>query len=117
MSNTIQTLWVGDTLSTMERLCLSSFVHHGHETHLYTYSDIDNVPEGVVVKDGNEILPESMIFEYKNYKSFSGFSNYFRYKLLTENGGYWVDTDVVCMKPFNFEEPFVFCRWGKETRT
>mgnify|MGYP006404226033 FL=1 len=105
----IQTLWVGDTLSAIERLCLSSFVYPGHNIHLYAYSDIDNIPEGVVVKDGNEILPESMIFEYKEYKSFSGFSNYFRYKLLTDKGGYWVDTDIVCLKPFDFTEPFVFC--------
>ena len=109
MSNTIQTLWVGDKLSTMERLCLASFVYHGHDVHLYTYGDVEGVPPGVEIKDGNEILPESMIFEYKDHKSFSGFSNYFRYKLVTEKGGWWVDTDVICLKPFDFEDPFVFC--------
>jgi len=109
MSDIIQTLWVGNTLSVMERLCLSSFVQNGHETHLYTYEDIDNVPDGVILKDGGEILPEDMIFEYKDHKSFSGFSNYFRYKLLSDKGGYWVDTDIVCLKPFDFSETFVFC--------
>ena len=108
-NNTIQTLWVGNTLSVMEKLSLSSFVKNGHETHLYAYEDIDNVPDGVVVKDGREILPEEMIFKYREHDSFSGFSNYFRYKLLTERGGFWVDTDVVCLRPFDFQEPFVFC--------
>ena len=92
----------------MEEMCLSSFVHHGHEVHLYSYSEIENVPEGVEKKDGREILPEDMIFEYKHHKSFSGFSNYFRYKLLSEKGGWWTDTDVVCLKPFDFDSNYVF---------
>ena len=109
MSNTIQTLWVGNKLSTMERLCLSSFVQNGHPIELYSYEDIENVPDGVVIRDGNEILSEDMIFEYKHHKSFSGFSNYFRYKLLSEKGGWWVDTDVICLKPFNLADPLVVC--------
>ena len=72
----IQSLWVGERLSTMERLCLSSFVKNGHEVHLYTYSDVEGIPEGVQVKDGSEILPEDMIFMYKEHKSYSAFSNY-----------------------------------------
>ena len=59
MSNKIQTLWVGNKLSTMERLCLSSFVHNDHSIELYSYEDIENVPDGVVIRDGNEILPFS----------------------------------------------------------
>jgi len=109
VSDIIQTMWVGNKLSTMERLSLNSFVKNGHDVHLYTYSDVEGVPEGVEVKDGNAILPEDMIFMYKDHKSYSAFSNYFRYKLLSEKGGYWVDTDVVCLKKFDFKTPFVFC--------
>lgn len=107
--NVIQSLWIGTTLSKMEQLSLSSFVKNGHETHLYTYYDIDNIPAGVIVKDGRDILPEDMIFKYKEHNSFSGFSNYFRYKLITEKGGFWVDTDMVCLKPWDFSDPFIFC--------
>ena len=109
LNNTIQTLWVGSTLSKMEQLSLSSFVKNGHDTHLYAYYDIDNVPEGVEVKDGREILPEDMIFKYSDHNSFSGFSNYFRYKLISDKGGFWVDTAMVCLKPWDFTEPFIFC--------
>ena len=109
LNNTIQTLWVGSTLSKLEQLSLSSFVKNGHDTHLYAYYDIDNVPEGVEVKDGREILPEDMIFKYRDHNSFSGFSNYFRYKLISDKGGFWVDTDMVCLKPWDFTEPFIFC--------
>lgn len=49
----IQTLWIGDSLSSMERLCLSSFFQNGHEVHLYVYSDVANIPPGIIVKDGD----------------------------------------------------------------
>ena len=40
----------------MEQLCLSSFVYHGHDVHLYVYSEVEGIPDGVVVKDGNDIF-------------------------------------------------------------
>ena len=106
MSNIVQSLWIGGTLSKMEQLSARSFIDNGHEYHLYTYGDVKNIPEGVVVKDGNDILPESEIFRYKN-GSVSAFSNYFRFMMLHKKGGYWADTDLICVKPFVFEEEYV----------
>ena len=111
MSNIIQTLWIGNHLSVMERLSLKSFVDNDMEIHLYCYDEIDNVPEGVVIKDGSEILPKEDIFAYKvgpGKGSYSAFSNFFRYKLLNLKGGWWVDTDMVCLSKWNFEEEYVF---------
>jgi len=104
----VQTLWIGSTLSSMERLCLSSFLHHRHEVHLYTYGNVDGIPSGVIVRDANEILPASSVFTYREHPSYAGFSNFFRYKLLLERGGWWIDTDLVCLRPFHFEQRFVF---------
>ena len=109
MSDLIQTLWIGSELSEMERLSLASFVYHDHPVDLYTYEDVSGIPDGVNIRDANEILPEDMIFQYKDHKSFSAFSNYFRYKLLYEKGNWWVDTDVVCLRPFDFDGMNVFC--------
>jgi len=108
MNDIIQALWVGPELSVLEQLSVSSFLRHGHEYHLYVYSDVKNIPAGAVVKDGNEILPASRIFQYKQKASYSGFSNFFRYKLLLERGGWWVDTDTICLKRFDFAEAYVF---------
>ena len=83
-------------------MSIQSFLANGHEHHLYTYGEIEGVPEGTVVKDGNEILSSDQIFVYKKEKSYAGFSNVFRYKLLYERGHFWVDTDVICLKPFAF---------------
>ena len=108
MNQIIQGLWVGPELSVMEQLSVASFLKHGHEYHLYVYDQVKNVPAGAIIKDGNQILPASRIFQYKDHATYAGFSNFFRYKLLLERGGWWVDTDTVCLKPFDFTEQYVF---------
>ena len=106
MSNIIQSLWIGTTLSKIEQLSIKSFIDNGHEYHLYVYNPIKNIPKGVIIKDANEILPENEIFTYES-GSYSAFANYFRFTLLYKKGGYWVDTDLVCIKKFQFKEPIV----------
>ena len=108
MNNVIQGLWIGPELSPMEQLSISSFLQNGHEYHLYVYDAVQNVPARVVINDANEILPASRIFQYKHQASYAGFANFFRYKLLLERGGWWVDTDVVGLKPFDFADEYVF---------
>jgi mannosyltransferase OCH1-like enzyme len=107
-NRTIQGLWIGSELSAMERLSIASFLQNGHDYHLYAYDDLANVPAGVVIKDANEILPAARIFKYTNRPSYAGFANHFRYQLLFERGGWWADTDVVCLRPFDFADAYVF---------
>jgi len=99
MFDTIQSMWVGK-FSTMERMCIRSFLRHGHPFHLYVYGIVpEGIPNGVLVIDGNEIVPES---EIKRFQNLANFSDYFRYSLLHKKGGWWVDTDMFCLKPFDF---------------
>jgi mannosyltransferase OCH1-like enzyme len=88
----------------MEQLCIASFLHHGHSFHLYVYQDTAGIPAGTVVLDGNTILPADRIFTYREHKTYAGFANFFRYKLLLEKGGWFVDADTICVKPFNFRK-------------
>ena len=107
----IQSLWIGPQLSTMERLSIRSFQSHGHPFHLYAYDQIEHVPDGVTVKDANEVLPQSEVFVYTQgprQGSPSAFVNRFRYKLLWDRGGWWCDLDVICLKRFDFAGPHVF---------
>jgi hypothetical protein len=104
----IQSLWIGGRLSALERLSIQSFVDHGHTFRLYTYGAPPDLPAGAEVRDGREILPESEIFQYATRPSFAAFSNFFRYKLLLERGGFWVDTDLVCLRPFAFPPRHIF---------
>ena len=96
----------------MEKLCILSFLNHGHEFHLYAYQDIAGIPAGTVVLDANEILPASRIFTYREHQTYAGFANFFRYKLLLEKGGWFVDADTVCIRPFQFEDDYVFSSEG-----
>lgn len=104
----VRSLWIGPRVSTLERLCISSFLMNGHPFELYTYGDVEGLPPGTTVLDANEILPESKIFRYSHRNSVAGFANFFRFKLLLERGGWWVDLDVVCLMPFDFGVDYVF---------
>ncbi|MBU0763751.1 MAG: hypothetical protein KJ607_02835, partial [Bacteroidetes bacterium] len=109
-------LWIGHRLSKLELLTLHSFVNNGHVFFLWIYNTIETpVPDGVIIKDANEILPAERVFRYRYTNQFGhgkgslgGFSDIFRYKLLYEYGGWWTDMDVCCLKPLDFEEPYVF---------
>ena len=46
----IQSLWVGEKLSVMEILSISSFLQKGHPFHLYVYDDVKGVPDGVNIE-------------------------------------------------------------------
>ncbi len=110
----INGLWVcdkGGLLSNMERLCIHSFCANGHDFRLWVYDEIANVPQPtnggkVELCDANEIIPANKIFKRKN--SLAPFADYFRWKLLAEKGGWWVDMDMVCLRPFDFPEDSVF---------
>lgn len=96
-TDTFQSFWYGSELSSLERLCLRSFVNRGKNFELYTYDDSLSVPDGVVLRDASEVYPENEVFAYQSGPgkgSVSVFSNLFRYKLLYDKGGWWVDTDV-----------------------
>lgn len=66
--------------------------------------------------DGNKVLPASRIFLYQGHKTYAGFANFFRYKLLLEKGGWFVDADTVCLKPFDFQSEYVFSSEGLNGR-
>lgn len=109
-------LWIGTQLSNIELLTLHSFIAQGHHFRLWVYDELETpVPAGVELADGNEIIPREKIFRYKHTNSFghgkgsvSGFSDIFRYKLLYDHGGWWVDMDMTCLKVLDFDEPYVF---------
>ena len=107
----VQSLWVGGALSAMERLSIQSFLDHGHQFNLYTYDEVGRVPDGTTVLDAEQILPRDRIFRYRQdgfgKGSLSGFGNLFRLQLLHDIGGWWVDCDMVCVRPLDFEDPIV----------
>src|SRR5437868_8722109 len=96
----VASLWIGARLSPLERACISSFLQRGHEFHLYCYEPVGDVPVGCRIVDAATILPRSSVITYARGPgkgSVSLFSNLFRYKLLHDVGGWWVDMDMYCL--------------------
>lgn len=115
-SDTINALWIGSRLSPLELLTIHSFLDNGHKFRLWLYDTLENdLPPGVETGDASTIIPASEVFSYKNQNTFghgkgsyAGFSDIFRYKLLYEYGGWWVDMDITCLKSFDFDKQYFF---------
>lgn len=94
----------------MQELSIASFLRTGHDYHLFSYDTPENVPPGTTVRDARDILPPDSVFFYRDgfgKGSYSAFSNLFRYQLLFDHGGWWVDTDVICLKPLDDSGDYV----------
>lgn len=115
-SSTINALWIGPELSKIELLTIHSFLRHGYRFRLWLYEPLlTPLPNEVIIGDANKIIPREKIFRYKNKSQFghgkgsvAGFSDIFRYKLLHDYGGWWVDMDITCIKHFYYDKPYYF---------
>ena len=103
----VNSLWIDPKMGDLQRMCLRSFLDKGMSFHLYTYNAIQDLPEGVVVRDADEIIDRKEIF-LDNKNSYATFSDWFRIKLLDTIGGWWVDCDVYCIRKFDLGWPYVF---------
>jgi len=111
VDNIVNSLWIGKKLSPINIISINSFLQNGFKYNLYVYEEVENIPKGVNILDGNDILPDSAIWYYGkgfNKGSPSSFSNEFRYTLLYKNGGLWADTDVVLLKKLELNDEFIF---------
>lgn len=94
--------WHGPPLGPIRRACLETFLRKGHTFTLYAYDVPNDLPSGVVLGNASQVIPISNIFYYRN--PFSGetgdlgpFSDLFRFKLLSQEGGWWTDVDTLCL--------------------
>jgi hypothetical protein len=86
--------WFGERLSPSANACINSFRAHWFQFHLYMYDSVEDVPDFVDKRDAEDILPKAKVFFA--HDGIEHFSDLFRYQLLRQLGGWWVDTDVVC---------------------
>jgi hypothetical protein len=100
----IHALWVGGKLGDLSRCCLTSFLMRGHQVRLHAYEEIKDVPQGVTIADANEIVPSSKIIRHRKTGSYALFSDFFRYQLLSQVPGIYVDCDVYCLRPIEIPD-------------
>lgn len=124
-----QSYWSDAPLSLLERTCLTSWVRRAHaRVHLYTHDSIPKltaqipaeIRAHVTVLDASTIVPRRLKFTYtgpapksKRANAFTAlpFSDLFRYRLLRDRGGIWMDMDIVMVRPIPvrlLRQPYFF---------
>ncbi|OYX40322.1 MAG: hypothetical protein B7Z02_18365 [Rhodobacterales bacterium 32-67-9] len=104
----VATLWTGGSLSWLEQLCLKSFVDRGQKVTLFSYADVANLPEGVIRRDAGEIAAADALAGGGVAVERELFRDYFRIQVLRHwSGTIWVDPDVYCHRPLDFDGDYV----------
>ena len=103
MLERLNSLWVGDSLGYLERLCLASARAAGHPFTLYAYAPekLQHVPDWVELRDAREVMPEDRLLRYRGSNSIALGSDFFRYALMTKGVGYWY-IGFYFLKPLDF---------------
>ena len=107
-------LWLGNSLSKMEQLCIKSAVIQGIKPRVFVYEKPQNselLNEYVTWADAKDILPEQKIYATASslgrHPTYATFSNTFRYKFLYGHGGWWSDMDNVFVQPLNIPRKII----------
>lgn len=134
IKNTIHSFWFSkniekNAISEMEVLCIASYLSCNHSFTLYTYTPQDTsmlyLTERLQfhkffskfsIKDANEIVPQDkLFFDDRGEVGIAAFSDYIRYHILYKEGGWWVDTDTICVQSLeSLDMPFVFASEREE---
>ena len=96
----VNTIWIGRELGPIHTACLRSFLRHGHDVVLHAYGRPDDTPNGVRLFDASKLMKEEEIVLHKGTGSLTLAADRYRYRLLREGMGLYVDCDMYCMKPF-----------------
>jgi hypothetical protein len=108
----IASLWIGGDLSWLEQLCLKSFADLGHHITLYSYTPIKNLPDGVHAGDAADIFPADPMYRHAVTGSPAIHADLWRLHMLNQTDQIWVDCDVLCYRPFDYDKEHVF-GWEK----
>lgn len=106
----VASLWIGARLGEIERAAIASFLLLGHAFTLYGYGAIGNLPAGVTLADASEILPGDSILRDRRSGSPAMHADLFRYAMVRATDALWVDLDMIALRPFDFDTPWVLGR-------
>ncbi len=110
-------LWIGQSLSYLDLLCLKSFSDIGQPVTLYTYEPVNNIPDYVIHADAREVFdPPEILRQRAGRKHLIGspaiHSDIFRIRLLTQTDKFWVDTDAYALRPLIAKDGYLFSKVG-----
>ncbi|MBZ9905719.1 hypothetical protein LB557_06880 [Mesorhizobium sp. BR115XR7A] len=87
----------------------------GHPVRVWSYAPEKLaflVPHGVEIRNADDVMPQPLFERIVAGSEIRYFSDIFRYALLYEHGGLWMDSDVILLRPFPFRgEHFFNLQW------
>jgi len=111
----VNAIWIGDALSTVEQLCLASWIHHGHQVVLWTEKGWrpKKTPVEVECCDCHDFM-KGPILRYQDRKHLNSpvlHANMFRFKWMLLGCEPFIDCDTMCLtdaplpgEPFSSEQ-------------
>src|SRR5438270_10250941 len=114
MPEMLNSLWFGEQLGYLEQLSIKTALAVGHPYTLYSYEPdtLRGVPAGIEVKDAREVMDDPRRLRHFEGKFKALGSDFFRYEIFAKELGYWVDLDVLFLRPLTFADDYVF-GWEK----
>jgi len=119
MEKDINCVWIGESLSIMEKLSILLAIKAGYRVILWTNNFFNDIPECVVQKN----IPDN-ILKPTGFKgvphggipnggigSYSHWSDYFAFTVLQETGGHWMQLDLAITAPLNLNKSYAFTGW------
>ncbi|CDX40907.1 hypothetical protein MPLDJ20_310003 [Mesorhizobium plurifarium] len=87
----------------------------GHPVRVWSYTPkkLEFLVEvGVEVRSAEDVVPRALFERIVAGSEIRYFSDVFRYAVLYEHGGLWMDTDVILLRPFPFQgDHFLNLQW------
>ncbi|UGY22001.1 glycosyltransferase [Bradyrhizobium septentrionale] len=83
----------------------------GHPVRVWSYSPqkLDFLlPQGIEVSAAEDIIPRGLFEQIVAGSEIRYFSDIFRYAVLYERGGLWMDSDLILLRPFPFRGDHFF---------
>ncbi len=96
---TVRTFWHGAVMPPYQQACLASFARRGHRVEVFTYQGDVHFAPGLHVRDAREVLPEERVLRPLAGGKIGIRANLFRYAIMEQFGGWWIDPDVMLMQP------------------
>ena len=99
----------GGTATSTLKASLTSVIVAGHQVKLWSYTPeaLIGIPSlGIEIRDASEIIPRPLFEELSAKCEIRYFSDIFRYAVLYESGGLWLDCDVILLRPFAYSGDF-----------
>jgi len=116
----INCVWVGGNISIMEKLSIILAQKAGFKVTLWSDLKTLDVPPNTIVKPlPNDVLPPTTFqgislpsLPNGGIGSYSHWSDYFAFKILEKNGGYWMQLDLAILDKINIVQDYAFTGWG-----